>query len=243
MTRKSPSETVPSAAFTSALPWRPFRREVAFVSTHLPGCPGLRCGATKPVKQVRDFNTAHSPGSPTEGRVCLQEPTLCENMTSTRIELAFNKIARMNDASDLAELLFPGNRNQQHAFLAIWFALKWASPGLVPNLNDATQEHGISRRTLERVRAKLRRLGLIDHVSRFNARHGYREGWVLSPRFANSLKQLADKVTMLASAQPGARDKDVLLLHLAQARRAAATHTHQPISGLAAGSAQRGATP
>jgi hypothetical protein len=140
-------------------------------------------------------------------------------MTSTRIEIAFNKIARIGDASDLAELLFPGNRNQQHAFLVIWFSLKWDNPGLVPNLNEPTQQYGISRRTLERVRAKLRRLGLIDHVSRFNARHGYREGWVSSPRFEHALRQLADKVVALRSAGKGSREKDELLLQLAAARR------------------------
>jgi hypothetical protein len=143
-------------------------------------------------------------------------------MTSTRIELAFNKVARMNDASDLAELLFPGNRNQQHAFLVIWISLKWETPGLVPNLNEPAQQFGISRRTLERVRAKLRRLGLIDHVSRFNARHGYREGWVSSPRFEHSLRQLADKVAVLRNAGTGSREKDELLLQLAAARRASA---------------------
>ena len=45
-------------------------------------------------------------------------------MASTKIEFSFNKIARMSDLSDLAELLFPGNRNQQHAFLAVWISLK-----------------------------------------------------------------------------------------------------------------------
>jgi len=166
-----------------------------------------------------------------ESHVCTQKPTPRENMTSTRIELAFNKIARLNDASDLAELLFPGNRNQQHAFLVIWFSLTWAGTGLVPNLNEPAQQFGISRRTLERIRAKLRRLGLTDHVSRFNARHGYREGWVLSPRFEHSLQQLADKVVALRSAGTGSREKDELLLQLAAARRASATGAETPRNG------------
>jgi hypothetical protein len=169
-----------------------------------------------------DFNTAHSRRPRTEGRVCTQKPIPRENMTSTRIELAFNKVARMNDASDLAELLFPGNRNQQHAFLVIWISLKWETPGLVPNLNEPAQQFGISRRTLERVRAKLRRLGLIDHVSRFNARHGYREGWTSSPRFEHALRQLAGQAAALRSTGNGSREKDDLLLQLAAARRASA---------------------
>jgi hypothetical protein len=139
-------------------------------------------------------------------------------MINTRIELAFNKIARISDASDLAELLFPSNRNQQHCFLAIWFSLKWAGPGLVPNLGAPAQQQGVSKRTLERVRAKLRRLGLIDHVSRFSARHGYREGWALSTRYERSLRQLADQVAMLKDVTRGAREKDQLLLQFAAAR-------------------------
>jgi len=37
----------------------------------------------------------------------------------------------------------------------------------------------------------MRRLGLIDRVSRFSQRHGYREGWVFSKKFANALAKLA----------------------------------------------------
>lgn len=38
----------------------------------------------------------------------------------------------------------------------------------------------------------MRRLGIVDHVSRFDQRHGYREGWVFSGRFTKSLRMLAD---------------------------------------------------
>ena len=140
-------------------------------------------------------------------------------MTSTKIELSFNKIARMSDLADLAELLFSDNRNQQHAFLVMWILLKWADHHIVPNLARIAGEHNISRRTLERVRAKLRRMGLIDHVSRFNARHGYREGWALSARFDHSLRQLAEKVRTLKDATLNPREKDLLALQLAHSRK------------------------
>ena len=103
--------------------------------------------------------------------VSTQNPTLTL-MTSTKVELSFNKIARLADLSDLAELLFPGNRNQQHAFLAVYIELKWADHHMVPNLGEIARKYGITKRTLERVRAKMRRMGLIDHVSRFNATYG-----------------------------------------------------------------------
>jgi hypothetical protein len=34
-------------------------------------------------------------------------------------------------------------------------------------------------------------MGIIDHVSRFNKAHGYKEGWVFSSRFSHSLGRLA----------------------------------------------------
>ena len=140
-------------------------------------------------------------------------------MTSTRIEWTFNGINRASDLADLAEVLFPDNRNQQHAFLVIWLALKWAPAGLVPNLADIARQHEVTRRTLDRVRAKMRRLGLIDHISRFNARFGYQEGWALSSRFDRSLKKLADKVSAFKDLMPRSREKDLLLLQMARARR------------------------
>lgn len=151
-------------------------------------------------------------------------------MTSTRIAWSFAKTARMTDVSDLAELLFPGNRNQQHAFLVVWFTLKWEPARLVPNFAPVAQRHTISRRTLERVRAKLRRLGLIDHVSRFSARHGGHEGWILSIRFERSLRQLAEKVTVCREGRDTSRDKEQLLIELADARRAAANQGKQAMA-------------
>ncbi len=142
-------------------------------------------------------------------------------MTSTKIELSFNKITRLTDLADLAELLLPGNRNQQHACLVIWISLKWADNDIVPNLATAAEKHGVSRRTLERVRAKLRRMGLIDYVSRLNAEWGYREGWVLSSRFERSLKQLAEKVGQVKENSVGSQEKDLLLLELLDSTRVA----------------------
>lgn len=143
-------------------------------------------------------------------------------MTSTKIELACNRITRIADASDLAELLFPGNRNHQHAFLVIWVALKW-SRDIVPNLYEIVHEHGVSRRTYERVRAKMRRFGLIESVSRFDLRHGGRDGWRMSTRFERGLRHLADKLDDLKDADMGTREKDLLLVRLVDARRITAS--------------------
>ena len=62
-------------------------------------------------------------------------------------------------------------------------------------------------------------MGLIDHVSRFNAKHGYREGWVLSTRFDRSLRQLAEEVRALKDLTVHSREKDSLALQLAHSRK------------------------
>jgi len=165
----------------------------------------------------RNFNIAALLTSRPEGRIPSRNPTL--KMTSTKINFSFNRIARLTDLSDLAEMLFPGNRNQQHAFLTIWISLRWADHHIVPNLGVVSREQGLSRRTFERVRAKMRRMGLIDHVSRFKAQYGYREGWVLSSRLETGLKQLCHKVAGLKGSVVGSKDKDELTLQLAVARR------------------------
>ena len=110
-----------------------------------------------------------------------------------KVELGFNRIARLNGLDDLARVLFPGNRNHQRTFLAIFLELKYAGDGRLPSLSFITRKYQVSRRTLERVRARTRKLGLIDHVSRNSAKLGYREGWTLSTRFERSLQALQQK--------------------------------------------------
>ncbi|MCX7013704.1 MAG: hypothetical protein NTW86_14315 [Candidatus Sumerlaeota bacterium] len=94
-------------------------------------------------------------------------------------------------------MLFPGNRNHQRVFVAIFVELKWADGQFLSALEPVADRHGLSRRTQETVRAKMRRLGLIDHVSRFNRKYGYREGWVFSTRFSKALNRAADLVSRL----------------------------------------------
>ena len=112
-------------------------------------------------------------------------------MASTKIEMSFNKVGRMNDLDELAAVLLPGNRRHQRIFAAIYVELKWAPNQFLPVLQPIADQHRFSRRMLEIVRAKMRRMGLIDHVSRFNKTHGYREGWVFSNRFGRTLQRLA----------------------------------------------------
>ena len=118
---------------------------------------------------------------------------------NTKIDLNSNKIAHMEGLDDMARVFCPANRNHQRAFLAVFVELKWAQDQFLRGLEPIADKHGISRRTLETVRAKMRRLGLIDHVSRFNQQRGYREGWVFSRRFERGLNRLAEQIARFKS--------------------------------------------
>ena len=113
-------------------------------------------------------------------------------MVSTKIDFNYNRVARIQGLDELGAVLFPGNKNHQKVFLAIFIELKYANNGFLANLMYLCDKYGFTPRMLETVRSKMRRMGLIDHVSRFNKTYGYREGWVFSSRFPRSLNRLAE---------------------------------------------------
>ena len=88
--------------------------------------------------------------------------------------------------------MFPGNKNHQLIFLAIFIELKYSPNGFLGTLSNLCSKYNFSPRQLETVRSKMRRLGLLDYVSRFNKKYGYCEGWVFSNRFNLSLKKLSE---------------------------------------------------
>ena len=133
-------------------------------------------------------------------------------------KISFNHRKDISDYSDLVEMLFPGNRNQQHAAACILFELKWAD-NIVPNLVYIENKYSTSRRILQRARAKLSRIGLIEHVSHFNSRYGGQHGWKFSTRFERALNQLAQKCAGLRDTKTSSKEKDSMLLDFANARR------------------------
>ena len=126
---------------------------------------------------------------------------------NTKIEINHNKITRIDGLDGFARIICPGNKNQQAAFLAVFVELKWAPDQFLPTLDPVADKHGISPRTLETVRAKMRRLGLIDHVSRFNKTTGYREGWILSRRFERSLERLSEQLGSFKRSNDGVQEQ------------------------------------
>ncbi|MHC4463380.1 MAG: hypothetical protein ACYS30_18385 [Planctomycetota bacterium] len=136
----------------------------------------------------------------------------------TKIDFHHRRISHISDFTELIEMMFPGNRNQQHAAACIFFELKWARH-MVPNLAHIEKKYGISRRILQRARAKLSRLGLIEHVSYLNSRYGGQHGWRLSTCFERMLNQLGLKCADYRSMSGDSKEKEILLLEFTDARR------------------------
>ena len=131
---------------------------------------------------------------------------------STKINFVARRVAALDDLTDMVEMLFPGNRNQQHAAARILLELKQANC-IVPNLAFLEGRYGISRRTLQRVRAKLACLGLIEHISWMNSRYGGQSGWRLSSKMSAALRLLADKTDQWRrDTRPERMEKDEMLV-------------------------------
>ena len=137
-----------------------------------------------------------------------------KNIPSTKVDLNCNRIARIQGLDEVARILFPANRNHQRVFLAIFIELKYSAEGIVPDLAPLCEKYRFSPRTLETVRSKMRRMGLIDHVSRFNKLYGYREGWVFSSRFSRSITRLValtNKLRERGDTLQERKDRDVFM--------------------------------
>ena len=137
---------------------------------------------------------------------------------TTKISFRYRRIPQLADFGELVEMLFPGNRNQQYAAACIFFELKW-SDSLLPHTARLETQYTISRRILQRTRAKLSKLGLIEHVSYLNSRYGGQDGWKLSSRFESALKLFAQKINTFRDIKSTTREKDRMLVQFAHARR------------------------
>ena len=132
----------------------------------------------------------------------------------TKIDFSYRRVRRIDDLTDLVAMLFPGNKNQQHAAARILITLRTAKQP-IPTLVDLECCFDISRRTLQRARAKLARLGLIEHVTWMNSRYGGQQGWRLSSRTSSALRALADKIEgWQKDDRPERREKDERLVGL-----------------------------
>jgi len=130
----------------------------------------------------------------------------------TKIDFRHRRIREIEDITDIVAMIFLGNTNQQNAAARILLTLK-AAAETVSSLRVLEEQHGISRRTLERTRAKLARVGLIECVSSLSKRANGRPGWRLSGRMSAALRLLADKINEWKSdTRPERAEKDERLV-------------------------------
>lgn len=133
---------------------------------------------------------------------------------STKIEFRHRRIREIEDITDLVGITFPGNTNQQHAAARVLLALK-ATETPVASLRFLEQQHNISRRTLERTRAKLAHVGLIEHIGPLSKRANGQPGWKLSGRMSAALRLLANRIEAWQDEKrPGRQEKDETLVEL-----------------------------
>ncbi|MFC1795179.1 hypothetical protein ACFL3Q_16530 [Planctomycetota bacterium] len=137
---------------------------------------------------------------------------------ATKIDLHHRRTSQLSDFTELTEMLFPGNRNQQYAAACIFFELKWARH-IVPSLAHLEKHYNVSRRILQRARAKLSRLGLIEYISYLNSRYGGQYGWRLSTRLEQTLHQIALKCADFRERKMSSKENDLMLLEFSDAKR------------------------
>jgi len=129
-----------------------------------------------------------------------------------KIDFRHRRVREFEDITDIVAMIFPGNTNQQHAAARVLLCLK-TSGGPIRSLRPLEQQHSISRRTLERTRAKLAAVGLIEHVSPLSKRSNGEPGWRLSGRMSAALRLLADKIeAWREDKRPERREKDERLM-------------------------------
>ncbi len=86
---------------------------------------------------------------------------------------------------------------------------------MLPSPSLLERRDVISRRTLERTRAKLARVGLVEYVSPLSKRSNGQPGWRLSSRMSGALRLLADKIEAWRNDdRPERREKDERLIEL-----------------------------
>lgn len=96
--------------------------------------------------------------------------------------------------------------------MAIFIEIKYAPGEFLPTLLPLCEKYHFSPRMLEATRSKMRRIGIVDHVSRFNKANGYREGWVFSNRFFHSMNTLSTfsrNIKQRKDARQEEKDRDL----------------------------------
>jgi len=115
--------------------------------------------------------------------------TRTKNPTSDRIDLNRDRIYRISDPIQVAQVFYPAKNAHQRraAFLAILVEIKNSKEQRLDSTNHIPGKYGLPASIISKVRAKMTRIGLIRK---------YQEAWILSSTFFSTLEALAEKVRM-----------------------------------------------
>ena len=100
-----------------------------------------------------------------------------------KIEISPATARRLAGLDDLSRVFFPDSTLHRRVFIGIWTGIKYAERQFLDSGRLPSELRDVSPKTVETVRAKMKRLGLIKRVSHFNPAHGGRSGWTFSNRF------------------------------------------------------------
>jgi len=106
---------------------------------------------------------------------------------STKIEINKDKVYRISDPIQLAEIFFPA-KNAYHkraAFLAIFFEIKNTKDQKLDTTDHIAKKYSLGQSSVTKARTKMTRIGLI------RKRNGY---WIYSSVFEKTLKILLSKI-------------------------------------------------
>ena len=113
--------------------------------------------------------------------------TRAKTPISAKIEINKDKIYRISDPVQLAEIFFPSKNAHQRraAFLAILFEIKNSPNQRLDTTDHIAKKYALSQSALTKARTKMTRIGLI------RKRGGY---WIFSTVFARTLENLVKKI-------------------------------------------------
>ena len=97
----------------------------------------------------------------------------------------------------------------------IWIEIKYADNQFLSSRRDISNAYGLTPRTIEIVRAKLKKMGVIKRISHFNPAHNMQAGWTFSERFALCLvilaKSLKERQNCIERSLEEKKDRQAIL--------------------------------
>jgi len=140
--------------------------------------------------------------------------TRTKTQISAKIEVNKDKIYRISDPVQLAEIFFPSRNAKQRraAFLAILFEIKDSPNQRLDTTDNIAKKYSLSQSALTKARSKMTRIGLI------RKREGH---WIFSTVFLKTIESLGQKLKINQSPAQNQEqmDREKLFVKIAKGAR------------------------